>query len=56
MLLEGPDLVIADEAHEMKNPASLQCKSMLKVGGGGCVNTRVCGVRDDSVGGRTHLV
>ena len=33
MLLEGPDLVIADEAHEMKNPASLQCKSMLKVWG-----------------------
>ena len=32
LLMSGPDVVIADEAHQMKNPTTHQCQAMMQVG------------------------
>ena len=31
MLMSGPDVVVADEAHQMKNPATQQFKAMMQI-------------------------
>jgi len=31
MLMSGPDVVVADEAHQMKNPATQQYKAMMQI-------------------------
>ncbi len=31
--MEGPDVVVADEAHTMKNPATIFCKAMMQARG-----------------------
>lgn len=31
MLMSGPDVVVADEAHQMKNPSTQQYKAMMQV-------------------------